>query len=89
MCTYSTARIEVSGSGKGATGWFPLRTATVYYDHPVHAMAGHTLNIDFADPSRGPAARVAVELTAESAEALIGAVRAALDAVPPEILAAG
>ena len=89
MCTYSTARIEVTGSGKGATGWFPLRTATVYYDHPVHAMAGHTLNIDFADPSRGPSARVAVELTAESAEALITAIRDALDAVPPEIRAAG
>ena len=23
MCTYSTERIELSGSGKGAGGWFP------------------------------------------------------------------
>jgi hypothetical protein len=89
MCTYSTERIPVSGSGKGRAGWFPLRTATVYYDHPVHAMAGHTLNIDFADPTRGPSARVAVELTADSAEALVAAIRAALDAVPPDVRAAG
>ena len=24
-------------AGRGRDGWFPLRTATVYYDHPVHA----------------------------------------------------
>jgi hypothetical protein len=85
MCTYTTEQRAISGSGKGATGWFGLTTATVYYDHPVHAQAEHTLNIDFADPSRGPAARVAVELTAESALALVDAIRAALAAVPPEL----
>jgi hypothetical protein len=85
VCTYTTEQTSITGSGKGAGGWFPLTTATVYFDHPVHAQADHTLNIDFADPSRGPAARVAVELTAESACALIDAVRAALAAVPPEL----
>jgi hypothetical protein len=83
MCTYTTEQRFISGSGKGPDGWFGLTTATVYYDHPVHAPADHTLNIDFADPSRGPAARVAVELTAESACALIDAIQAALAAVPP------
>ncbi len=43
----------------------PVTDATVYYDHPVHAMAEHTLNIDITDPSGGPRARVAVELTAD------------------------
>lgn len=89
MCTYATEQVPMSGSGKGANGWFPLRTATVYYDHPVHAMATHTLNIDFADPSRGPAARVAVELTAASAEALIVAIRDALASVPADVRAQG
>ncbi|RZS89518.1 hypothetical protein EV189_1285 [Motilibacter rhizosphaerae] len=89
MCTYTTEQVAISGSGKGAAGWFALQQATVYYDHPVHAMAGHTLNIDFADPSRGPAARVAVELTADSAEALVAAIRAALAAVPPGVREAG
>jgi len=85
MCTYATERTGIDGSGKGAAGWFPLRTATVYYDHPVHAQHEHTLNIDFADPSRGPAARVAVELSAVSALALVDAIHAALAAVPPEL----
>ncbi len=85
MCTYATETTAVEGSGKGAAGWFALRTATVYYDHPVHAQAGHTLNIDFADASRGPSARVAVELTAESALALVDAIHAALASVPPAL----
>ena len=70
MCTYATEKIGIEGSGKGATGWFPLTQATVYFDHPVHAQADHTLNIDFAAPERGPSARVAVELTAASAREL-------------------
>ena len=82
MCTYTTEKIDITGSGKGAAGWFALSDATVYFDHPVHAMAEHTLNIDFRNPSKGPAARVAVELTAESARALVAAIEAALGAVP-------
>jgi len=85
MCTYTTEQAAIEGSGKGRDGWFPLTTATVYYDHPVHAPHDHTLNIDFADPAAGPAARVAVELTAGSALALIDAIRAALAAVPAEL----
>jgi hypothetical protein len=87
MCTYTTEKIEISGSGKGTAGWFALSDATVYYDHPVHAMAEHTLNIDFRNPGKGPSARVAVELTAESARALVGAIEAALAAVPPALVA--
>ncbi len=85
MCTYDTQRCDLVGSGKGATGWFPLSAATVYYDHPVHAFAEHTLNIDFAAPERGPSARVAVELTAASAVRLISAVAQALLATPADI----
>jgi len=81
MCTYNTEKVEITGSGKGASGWFSLTDATVYFDHPVHAMAEHTLNIDFLNPAKGPSARVAVELTAESARALAAAIEAALAAV--------
>ena len=63
MCTYITETIGIAGSGKGADGWFRLTDATVYFDHPVHAMAEHTLNIDLTDPAGGPSARLAVELT--------------------------
>ena len=88
MCTYATVTTEVDGSAKGPNGrWFHVTDATVYFDHPVHAMADHTLNIDLADPSRGPGARVAVELTASSARALVEAIQAAL-ASAPEVLTA-
>jgi hypothetical protein len=86
MCTYNTEKVEIAGSGKGASGWFSLTDATVYFDHPVHAMAEHTLNIDFLNPAKGPSARVAVELTAESARALAAAIEAALAAVPAALV---
>jgi hypothetical protein len=86
MCTYLTEKIEIAGSGKGASGWFSLSDATVYFDHPVHAMAEHTLNIDFVNPAKGPSARVAVELTAESARALAGAIELALASAPPGLV---
>jgi Family of unknown function (DUF6295) len=87
MCTYVTETIKITGSGKGAEGWFAVSDASVYFDHPVHAAAEHTLNIDFRNPARGPAARVAVELTAESARELVRAIDAALAAVPPGMAA--
>jgi hypothetical protein len=88
MCTYATFRDSVDGSAKGPGGsWFHVTDVTVYFDHPVHAMAEHTLNIDFADPSKGPGARVALELTAESARALVAAIQDALAAVPAELTA--
>ncbi len=86
MCTYQTEQIKVTGSGKGAAGWFGLTDVSVYYDHPVHAPAEHSLNIDFLNPGQGPSARVAVELTAESARALAQAIEAALASVPAGLL---
>ena len=83
MCTYLTETLDVEGSGKGAAGWFPLTRATVYFDHPQHAPAGHTLNIDSLNPGQGASARVAVELTAASARALASAIEAALACAPP------
>jgi hypothetical protein len=82
MCTYQTMKIEADGSAKGAAGWFGLTNALVYVDHAVHAPYTHTVNIDFIDPSAGPSARVAVELTEESARALADAINAALAAAP-------
>jgi hypothetical protein len=77
----------MNGSAKGPGGaWFHVTDATVYYDHPVHAMADHTLNIDLADPEKGPGARVALELTAASARDLVTAIEAALAAVPEDML---
>lgn len=79
MCTWITEKAEVSGSGKGAQGWFPLRQANVYYDHPVHAPLEHALMIDFVNDTLGPSARVAVEMSPDSARRLIQSIQAALE----------
>jgi len=80
VCSYLTVPTEVAGSAKGAQGWFSVTSANVYFDHPFHAPLEHTLNIDFADPARGPGARVAVELSAESARRLVASINEALTA---------
>ena len=86
MCTYATITTELDGSAKGPGGsWFHVTHGTVYFDHPVHAMHDHTLNIDFAAPEYGPGARVAVELSAASARELVRAIEAALASAPAEI----
>jgi hypothetical protein len=83
MCSYATVTVPVEGSAKGPNGsWFHVTRATVYFDHPVHAMAEHTLNIDMAAPDRGPAARVALELTEDAARDLVGAIQRALASAP-------
>jgi hypothetical protein len=86
MCTYATVKTTLEGSAKGpsegGSKWFRVTDGTVYFDHPVHAMAEHTLNIDFAAPANGPGARVAVELTAQSARDLVDAIEAALASAP-------
>lgn len=88
MCTYATVRAPMEGSAKGPNGsWFHVTDATVYFDHPVHAMAEHTLNIDLADPSRGPSARIGIELTAAAARELAEAIGAALASAPAELIA--
>jgi hypothetical protein len=83
VCTYGTEHVSAAGSGKGPDGWFRLSEVSVYFDHPAHALADHTLNIDFINPAKGPSARVAVELTAQTARALAKAIESALDAAPP------
>jgi hypothetical protein len=88
MCTYQTEKIEIEGSGKGATGWFALSNALVYVDHPVHASYAHTVNIDFVNPGAGPSARVAVELTEEAARALAEAITTALASAPAGLASA-
>lgn len=85
MCTYLTEKITVDGSGKGARGWFGASEAIVYVDHAVHAPYTHTVNIDLLNPGIGPSARVAMELTEESALALADAIHRAIASAPPKI----
>ena len=79
MCTMLVHQAKISGSGKGTKGWFALREANVSYDHPFDLPLEHALNIDFVNEAEGPGARVAVELTPESARKLAQTILAMLD----------
>ena len=78
MCSYIVEKTAVSGSAKGPNGWMRIDTANVYFDHPYHAPLDHALAIDFVCEADGGRERVAVELSAASARALVQTIRAAL-----------
>ena len=78
MCSYITEKTRVVGSAKGRAGWMRIDTANVYYDHPYHAPLDHALSIDFVSERDGAPERVAIELSADSARALIKSIEAAL-----------
>ena len=78
MCTMIARQALINGTGKGADGWFPVSQINVSYDHPFEAPLEHAVNIDFVNEARGPGARVAVELSLESARQLIHTIQAVL-----------
>lgn len=78
MCTMIVQQAEIDGSGKGTGGWFTVRQANVSYDHPYHVPLEHALNIDFVNEAEGPGARVAVELSVDSARHLVQTIQAVL-----------
>ncbi len=86
MCTYQTETLDLRASGKTPEGWTSMRTATVYFDHPVHFAAGHALMVDVRNPEAGAAARVALEMDAASARDLAQAILRVLSQVPEDLL---
>lgn len=78
MCSYITVTEKITGSAKGPSGWMRVDTAHVYFDHPYHAQLDHALAIDFVNEKAGAKERVAIEISAESARALIKAIEQAL-----------
>ena len=74
MCSMISQQIQIEGCGKGANGWFILKEADVSFDHPFQASFEHALNIDFVNEAQGPGARVAVELSASAARALVDSI---------------
>ena len=79
MCTMIVQQAKIEGSGKGTQGWFEVSQVNVTYDHPFHARMEHALNLDFVNEAQGPGARVAVELTPESARQLVQAILQTLE----------
>jgi hypothetical protein len=69
---------QVTGSGKGSDGWFKLRKVNVSFDHPFNAQFEHAVNIDFVNDEFGLGARVAVELSPDSARRVMEAIGTAL-----------
>jgi Family of unknown function (DUF6295) len=84
MCTSIVEIVEADGAGKGGDGWFDLTHSVVSYDHPHHALLEEAITIDFVNRALGPSARVAVELTLESAKELSGALIRAIEAAEIE-----
>ena len=78
MCTMISMQTQVTGSGKGATGWFPISQANVGYDHATHSQFDHALLLDFVNPDMGVSARVAVEIDLASGKALVAQLQAAI-----------
>ena len=80
MCTSIVEIVAAEGAGKGADGWIDLTHAVVSYDHPHHAFYDEAITIDFVNPALGPGARVAVQISLESAKALSAALERAIAA---------
>mgnify|MGYP001338363671 CR=1 FL=1 len=79
MCTMIVEKTEIDGSGKGTDGWFSVNQVNVSYDHPFHAPYDHALSLDFVNESKGLDARVAVELSPDSAKKLVESILSALE----------
>ena len=80
MCTSIVEIVGADGAGKGVDGWFRLTHSVVSYDHPHHALLEEAITLDFVNSTLGPAARVAVELTLQSAKDLNDALARAIAA---------
>jgi hypothetical protein len=80
MCTAISDTTSITGSGRGARGWFPITQATVAYDHATHTGAEHALLLDFANYDLGTEARVALELDLVSGKALLEQLRSTIEA---------
>ncbi len=71
-------RAKVTGAGKSPDGWFELEDLSVMYDCTYHTVMPQGVNIDFFNEKKGPGARVAVELSPESAMRLVSAIMESL-----------
>jgi hypothetical protein len=78
MCTGLVRRAKVSGAAKSPDGWFALGEVSVAYDCSYHTSMPQGVNVDFFNESEGPGARVAVELSPESAMELVHAIMGSL-----------
>lgn len=80
MCSYIVEKAALYGSAKGPNSeWMRIDSANVYFDHPYYTPLDHALAIDFVNEAEGGRERIAVELSADSARALVAKILAALE----------
>jgi hypothetical protein len=79
VCTNISESVAAAGAAKGGAGWFPVSVANVGFDHAVGSGFDHALLLDFANPDRGPAARVAVEFDLHTGRALLAALQSVIE----------
>jgi hypothetical protein len=79
MCTTIASGAAVTGSGKGANGWFHVDQVYLGYDHPFHAQLEHAVSIDFVNEVTSTKNRLTVELSRESARELANRLLAIVD----------
>ena len=78
MCSYIVEKTALVGSAHGRKRSMRIHTPNLYFDHPYHSTLDHVLAIDFTNEGEGGRDRVAVELSADPARALIERILAAL-----------
>jgi hypothetical protein len=78
MCTYDTCYLTTHGSFKAAGQWKEFKKLVLYFDHPSHNSANHTLNIDIIENQESPRA-VALELPLDCAISLAEAINKLLE----------
>jgi hypothetical protein len=79
MCTMINECAAISGGGRGPNGWFKVNQVSVGFDHPIFMGLEHAIMLDFMDRGGDPSRRVAVELSPDSARALIRTLELALE----------
>ncbi len=79
MCTMVNVSAAIAGGGRGPQGWFGIDRVNVGFDHPTFVRLEHAITLDFVNSTAGPGARVAVELTPDSARELVSTLLAALE----------
>ena len=84
MCITSIQFRQIEGSAKGVIGWFDANRVSVCNDHPHHLEREWCINIDVVNEDMGPSARVALELTLDSARALAEAIMAVVEETEEE-----
>ena len=89
MCTSIVEVVSADGAGKGGDGWFESHSLGGVLRPPAPRLLEEAITIDFVNAALGPDARVAVELTLESAKELSGALARAIAAAEIEESAHG